>query len=179
MRSLACLILAPLCCQIGSSSPLYADDKPLAQGTKIDRIVIFKSKRLLQAWSQQQLLKQYKVSIGKGPAGPKLYAGDNRTPEGTYRISGRHRSKTYYLFLTLSYPNPTDRQQYIQAQKRGQIPRGAGIGGAVGIHGEHVGLTWLPHKWINWTRGCIALDNDEIEELYGAVVPGAKVVIHP
>lgn len=178
MRHLACLLFAPLCCQISGASPLYAD-KPILQKTKFDRLVIYKSRRLLQAWSRGRLLKKYTVSIGKGTAGPKLHHGDNRTPEGTYRISGRHRSKTYYLFLSLSYPNATDRRRYSQAKKLGLIPKGAGIGTAVGIHGEHVGLTWLPHKWVNWTRGCIALDNDEIEELYRAVIPGAEVVIHP
>lgn len=165
-----------LTCSSGSGAPF--DGRSLPK-TRIDRLVLYKSRHRLQAWSGKRLLKTYKVSIGKGSAGPKRHEGDDRTPEGTYRIDSRHHSKTYHRFLHISYPNKRDRAAYAKLRKQGRIPKGKGIGGAIGIHGEKRGFGWLPHKWFDWTRGCVAVDDDEIEELYRAVVQGAVILIHP
>jgi len=153
--------------------------RPLPPGEKVRRLVIYKSTHRLEAWSGKRLLKVYKVAIGSGGKGPKLYQGDNRTPEGTYRVAGRHRSRKYHLFLLLSFPNARDRARYRRNRRQGKIPRGRGIGSAVGIHGEKRGYAWLPHKWVDWTQGCVALDNKEIKELYRAVISRAKVEIFP
>lgn len=153
--------------------------KPLPRAKVVDHIVLYKGKNRLEAWQGGVLLKVYRAAVGKGGSGPKRYSGDNRTPEGRYHIAGRHRSRTYHRFLLISYPNARDRAAYRRARARGKIPAGRGIGSAVGIHGEKRGLSWLPHKLLDWTRGCVAVDNDEIEELYRAVKPRARVVIHP
>jgi murein L,D-transpeptidase YafK len=145
----------------------------------VDRIEVYKDKHVLEAWSKDELLKVYKIVIGKGRKGPKRYEGDNRTPEGRYRIDSRHRSKKFHRFLHLSYPNKSDRKGFRKDRKDGSVPAGAGIGGAVGIHGEKKGKEWLPHKLVDWTQGCIALDNDEIEELFRMVKKNADVIIHP
>ncbi len=133
----------------------------------------------MELWSQGRLLKTYRVVIGRGGAGPKRMEGDGKTPEGKYHIDSRHVSAHYHRFLHVSYPNDADRRFFTRAQKEGKLPPDAKIGGDIGIHGERRGLTWLPHKWIDWTQGCIALDNDEIEEIYPVVKPQAEVEILP
>lgn len=172
------LVCGPACTSVAQpKKPIYAH-KPLPRKEKVSRLVIRKGKKTMAAWSGKRLLKVYKVAYGKGD-GPKRMEGDNRTPEGTYHIAGRHRSKTFYKFMLLSYPNARDRRRFARLKRQKKIPKTARIGSAVGIHGEKKGATWLPHKLLNWTRGCIAVDNDEIDELYRAVKPKAKVEIHP
>ena len=145
----------------------------------IDKIVIYKGRHRLEAWAGARVVKAYRVAIGRGGAGPKRYEGDNKTPEGSYRVSRRFVSASFHRFLHLSYPNAEDRRAFARGQRDGSIPRGARIGGAIGIHGEKRGLRVLPHKWVDWTQGCIAVDNPEIEELYRAVKPMAVVEIRP
>jgi murein L,D-transpeptidase YafK len=163
----------------GASLRGLYDGRPLPAGARVDRLLILKGARRMQAWSGKTLLKIYRVALGLGGKGPKRYQGDSRTPEGRYRVAGRHHSRQFHRFLLLSYPNDADRRRYRRLRKLGKVPRGRGIGSAVGIHGEKRGFGWLPHKLINWTDGCIAVDDDEIEELYRAVKPGAPVVIRP
>jgi murein L,D-transpeptidase YafK len=144
----------------------------------VDRLVIHKGRRQMAAYRGQALLKVYRVAVGMGGAGPKRYAGDLRTPEGRYFIGGRHPSRRYHRFLLISYPNRKDRRRYRRLKRQGRIPPGRGIGSAVGIHGERRGFALLDHKLFDWTRGCVAVDDDEIEELYRSVVPRAAVIIH-
>ena len=151
---------------------------PLARGS-VDRIVIDKSDHTLEAWRGDRLLRRYTVAIGSGGEGPKRVEGDGRTPEGLYRIDRRHRSRSFHRFLHVSYPNADDRRAFRQAAQDGAIGPGARIGGDIGIHGEARGWEGAPHKAIDWTAGCVALDNDEIEELYAAVRDGAVVEIRP
>lgn len=160
------------------SGSVQADQAPLGRGT-VDRVVIRKAAHLLEAWSGEHLLRQYRVAIGAGGAGPKRAEGDNRTPEGRYRIDRRHRSRAFHRFLHVSYPSAEDRRAFREALRRGDLPRGARIGGDIGIHGEARGWEGAPHKSVDWTAGCVALDNDEIEELFAAVRPGAAVEILP
>jgi murein L,D-transpeptidase YafK len=146
---------------------------------RFDRLVIYKSRHRLEAWSGRRRVKVYRVALGRGSAGAKLREGDNRTPEGVYRVVRRFPSQAFHRFLLLSYPNQQDRAAFQRAQHEGAIPRSARIGGDIGIHGEKRGLRLLPHKWVDWTQGCIAVDNSEIDELYGAVVDNARVEIRP
>jgi len=159
------------------SGTVHAQE-PLAAGT-IDRLRVFKGKHRLEAWSGRRRLKVYRIAIGRGGEGHKRYEGDGRTPEGRYTIDRRYPSKRYHRFLHLSYPNAKDRAAFERARRAGKLPRGARIGGAIGIHGAKRGWRWLPHKWLDWTQGCIALDDDEAEELYRAAKKGAMVEILP
>ena len=145
----------------------------------IDRIVIYKGKHLMEAYSNDRLVKTYTVSIGRGGHGPKQVEGDQKTPEGIYRIDSRHVSETFHRFLHISYPNSEDRARFDRLKKEKRFPHFARIGGDVGIHGQRKGLGWLPHKWLDWTLGCVAVDNDEIEELYVTVKHGARCEIYP
>jgi murein L,D-transpeptidase YafK len=153
-------------------------DEPLSPGS-VDRIVIRKSAHVLEAYRGAELVRQYRVAIGSGGAGPKRVEGDGRTPEGRYKIDRRHLSRAFHRFLHVSYPNLDDRRAFREAQRSGALPRGTRIGGDIGIHGEARGWEGAPHKAFDWTAGCVALDNDEIEELFRAVRPGATVEITP
>lgn len=152
--------------------------RALPRGATIDRLVASKSEHRLEAWSRGVLLKTYPIAIGAGGMGPKVYEGDGRTPEGTYRIDRRHRSREFHRFLHVSYPNARDRQRYREARARGEVPEGAGIGGAIGVHGQPQNpFARLLGSAIDWTAGCIAVDDAAAEELYRAVVPNAVIEI--
>ena len=119
--------------------------------------------------------------FGQGGLGPKRWEGDLRTPEGSYRIDRRHRSRQFLRFLHVSYPNREDRRRYRRLSAEGTVPEGAGIGSAIGVHGQPqmamgglVGVLGL-----NWTAGCIAVRDREILDLYRAVVPNARIEITP
>lgn len=155
-----------------------ADEEPLPRGS-VDRLVIRKADHVLDAFAGDRLLRRYRVALGSGGAGPKRMEGDGRTPVGRYRIDRRSRSRAFHRFLHVSYPNAEDRRAYREARARGEIPRGTGIGGDIGIHGESRSWVGAPHKLVDWTAGCIALDDEEIEELFVAVRPNAVVVIEP
>jgi murein L,D-transpeptidase YafK len=146
---------------------------------RVDRLIIYKGRHRMEAWAGKRMVKVYRVAIGRGGAGAKLREGDNRTPEGSYRMVQRRVSAAFHRFLLLSYPSSADRAAFRKAQREGTIPRSARIGGDIGVHGEKKGLRLLPHKWVDWTQGCVAVDNDEIEELYATVVDHARVDILP
>jgi murein L,D-transpeptidase YafK len=158
-----------------SSAPAASDAE-----LRIDRIVVHKGARRMDAFDRGALVRTYAIAIGGGGPGAKLYEGDRRTPEGTYRIDSRHRSAAYHRFLHISYPSAEDRRRHRAARRDGIVPRGVGVGGDVGIHGSPRGLTLLaPSARDAWTDGCIAVTNQEIEELFDALIEDAIVVIGP
>jgi murein L,D-transpeptidase YafK len=138
-----------------------------------DRIIIVKSERTMTLLRQGKVLKTYKVALGHQPRGRKVQAGDNRTPEGEYIIDLRNAHSQFHLSLRISYPNPADRER---ARKLGVDP-----GGAIMIHGLPAAYAWLgpAHRQTDWTLGCIAVTNPEIEEIWKMVPLGTKVEIKP
>lgn len=141
--------------------------------SKIDKLVVIKSKRQLLAYSHDRLLKTYRVSLGNSPVGPKQVEGDGKTPEGHYHIDSRNARSQYYKNLGISYPNAADKRRAAQA---GYAP-----GDAIKIHGLPNGLDWLGrlHRWHDWTAGCIAVTNQEIDELYEYTPLGTPIEIKP
>lgn len=136
-------------------------------GPMVDRIQIHKSKGVMQLFSGTKLLKTYDFELGFAPEGHKQIEGDGRTPEGAYRIDRRNPNSRFHLSLGISYPN---RRDWEVARAMGKSP-----GGDIFIHGtpdEYVGET-------DWTWGCVAISNDEIEEMYAMVADGALVLIVP
>ncbi len=151
-------------------------DAPL----RIDRLVVHKAARQMEAFFRGVRVRSFHVAIGGGALGAKMHAGDRRTPEGSYRIDSRHRSDTFHRFLHVSYPNAADRRRFQAARRARQVPPAARIGGEIGVHGEPRGLSLLaPNVRDAWTDGCIAVANTEIEALYAAVVPNAVIEILP
>jgi len=138
---------------------------------EVDRILIDKSARTLALMSGGKTLKTYRsIKLGDAPRGHKQFEGDEKTPEGEYRIDGRNGGSRYHLSLRISYPNAADREY---ARRAGRSP-----GGDIFIHGQPNGsaLERLP---FDWTDGCIALSNAEIEELWKQVKVGTRVTIQP
>ncbi|MEM9071082.1 MAG: L,D-transpeptidase family protein [Myxococcota bacterium] len=172
--------LALLAACAGSFALRNASADPITPSTRIDRIVVDKDARTMEVFRGSQLIKRYRVAIGRGGDGHKGWEGDGITPEGVYRIDRRHRSTNFHRFLHISYPNRADRRRYRQRLRRGEVPEDdqglpVGIGGAIGIHGTG-GHDWVPHGFRS-TAGCVLVNDDEAEELYRAVVPGATIEI--
>lgn len=150
----------------------YPED-PLPQNIQVDKIVVYKSKRKLLAYSNEQLVKTYKISLGREPVGDKEFEGDKKTPEGIYTINDKNPNSGYHKNLGISYPDKTDLEH---AKRLGKPP-----GGDVKIHGlrNKTGFIGKFHRWHDWTLGCIAVTNDEIDELYRAVEVWTVIEIKP
>lgn len=146
---------------------------PLPDGVRADRVVVEKSRRTLTLYAQGRPLKRYDIALGRSPLGPKRREGDGKTPEGRYRIDHRKADSGYYRALHVSYPSPAD----------AAAARAAGVsaGGAIMIHGLRNGLGWVGrlHRVMDWTLGCIAVTNPQMDELWRAVPDGTPIEIRP
>lgn len=140
---------------------------------KPDSIVVLKQKHEMCVYRNKELLKVYKVALGLEPTGAKQYEGDMRTPEGVYFINNKNEHSLYHKSLGISYPAAKDR---VTAQKLGRRP-----GGDIKIHGLPNGQGYVGelHRLKDWTHGCIALTDQEIDELYSHVAVGTPVNILP
>ena len=146
---------------------------PLPSHSVADRIVVMKSARELRLMHNGELVKMFKIALGGNPVGPKERQGDSRTPEGTYTISGRNAKSKFHLSLRVSYPTA---EQAARARKLGYSP-----GGDIFIHGlpNGWGAVGKGHLLRDWTDGCIAVTDTEIEEIWRAVPNGTAVEIRP
>ncbi|HUD55743.1 MAG TPA: L,D-transpeptidase family protein [Terracidiphilus sp.] len=158
---------------LGVGAPSSTADETAAPVKKADRIVIVKSERTLTLMSGGKVLKTYKVALGGDPVGPKVKVGDKKTPEGMYVIDSKNAKSRFHLALHISYPNTDDRAR---ARKLGVSP-----GGGVEIHGLESKYAWVGslHRQVNWTAGCIAVTNPEIDEIWPLVPVGTPVEIRP
>jgi tetratricopeptide (TPR) repeat protein len=138
-----------------------------------DKILIEKKERRLMLLSRGEVLKTYKIALGGNPIGPKERRGDNKTPEGTYIVDSRNKDSGYHLSLHISYPNEKDKKR---ARELGVSP-----GGDIMIHGIKNGFSWLgdSHTEVDWTKGCIAVTDEEIEEIDKLAPNGTIVEIRP
>jgi outer membrane protein assembly factor BamD (BamD/ComL family) len=138
-----------------------------------DKVLIEKKERRLTLLSKGEVIKTYKIALGGDPVGPKVRQGDNKTPEGTYIIDSRNNNSEYHLSLHISYPNEKDK---MRAKELGVSP-----GGDIMIHGIKNGFAWVGtlHAGIDWTKGCIAVTDEEMEEIYKLVPNGTIVEIRP
>lgn len=146
---------------------------PLPASAKADRIVVHKAARELVLFADGRELKRYRVSLGGQPVGAKRQEGDERTPEGTYRVDYRKADSSFHLALHVSYP---DQQDVVRARQAGVDP-----GGLIMIHGLPNRLPFLGrlHRLVDWTNGCIAVTNPEIEQIWSLVDTGTPVEIEP
>ena len=133
---------------------------PLPAETRIDRILVEKSARRLSIFRDGKKLKDYRVALGRNPVGAKEQEGDMKTPEGFYWIDWRNPESDYHLALHVSYPSDEDNTR--------AAARGVNAGFDIMIHGIRNGGGWIGafHRMQDWTAGCIALTDEEIEELY-------------
>jgi murein L,D-transpeptidase YafK len=160
---------------IGGPVQAAPNDVAMLTPLKADRMVVLKGERRLVLMRGDRVLKVYTVALGRYPKGHKTREGDAKTPEGTYTVDYRLDSdrSRFYRALHISYPNKRD---VANARRRGVDP-----GGQIMIHG-------LPTRWsakdvghprIDWTQGCIALTNREMDEIWKMVADGTQIEIHP
>lgn len=141
-------------------------EPPQYAGPAVTRIQVFKEQRVMQLLGSQNLLKSYKFDLGFEPRGHKLHEGDGRTPEGAYQINRRNPNSRFYLSLGISYPNIND---VARARAMGVSP-----GGDIFIHGT-------PQPFMgqrDWTWGCIAVQDQEMDEIYAMVQTGTQIFIY-
>ncbi len=140
---------------------------------KADAILILKKDHTLQLFAAGKVIRTYKVALGRGGLAAKEREGDARTPEGHYIIDSRNAASHYHKALHVSYPNVEDRAR---AAKLGVPP-----GGAIMIHGLPNGMAWIgaAHRLYDWTLGCIAVTDEEIDEIWNLVPDGTPVEIRP
>jgi murein L,D-transpeptidase YafK len=134
---------------------------------RADQIVVNKPRREMLLLRGNVILRSYRIALGREPVGHKQCEGDGRTPEGRYRIDRRNPKSRYYLALHISYPNAEDTER----------ARAAGVepGGDIMIHGLKDGEL----REGDWTQGCIAVTDQEMDEIWGLVPEGTVIVIEP
>jgi murein L,D-transpeptidase YafK len=139
----------------------------------VDRVVVLKKERTLELLSGGKVIKSYKVALGGNPLGPKTRQGDHKTPEGVYVLDSRNSHSQFHKAIHISYPHARDRAA---ARAKGVSP-----GGDVFVHGLPNGYGWVggSHRMKDWTDGCIAVTNQEIEEIWKAVADGTPIEIRP
>jgi murein L,D-transpeptidase YafK len=141
--------------------------------TRADHVIVVKGQRTLTLLSQGKVLRSYKVALGGTPIGAKEQQGDHKTPEGHYILDRRNPKSRFYKSIHVSYPNEQDRHSASQ--------RGVSAGGDIMIHGLPNGFGWLgaTHRAHDWTDGCIAVTNAEMDEIWELVPDGTPIEIRP
>ena len=140
-------------------------------GVQADKVFVDKSERILQLMHDGKVLKTYRIALGDNPVGHKQVQGDERTPTGRYTLDYKNENSIAYRSIHISYPNAADRAH---AAKLGASP-----GGDIMIHGQMNGfghLAWL-NQQRDWTDGCIAVSNEEMDEIMAAVAVGVPIEI--
>ena len=174
--------LKPICLIVGIVALCAFSAIPLAAGEAhhksvapemADRIVVEKSSRTMKLLHGERILKTYKIALGTEPVGAKQKHGDHKTPEGDYVIDSKNAHSQFHLALHISYPNAADRAR---AHKLRVSP-----GGDVMIHGLPPAYAYLGsrHRESDWTDGCVAVTDSEIEEIWNLVPVGTQVQIRP
>ncbi|HBM51112.1 L,D-transpeptidase family protein [Marinobacter sp. UBA3607] len=145
----------------------------LADHFEITQVVVNKGERRLHLLSGDRKVRSYRISLGDNPVGHKLYEGDSRTPEGDYTLDWRNPESNFYKSIHISYPSPKDREL---AQAWGLDP-----GGSIMIHGlpNDVGDMAFAYVGLDWTEGCIAVTNEEMDEIWALVNDGTPIRIMP
>jgi murein L,D-transpeptidase YafK len=138
-----------------------------------DRVVVLKKERTLQLVNRGKVVKTYKIALGGDPVGPKTRQGDHKTPEGTYVLDFRNTHSQFHKAIHISYPSDRDRAA---ARAKGFSP-----GGDVFVHGLPNGFGYVgaAHRLKDWTDGCIAMTNEEIDEIWKSVADGTPIEIRP
>jgi murein L,D-transpeptidase YafK len=141
--------------------------------SKADSVVVVKSERTLTLFSQGKILRTYKVALGGAPVGAKEQQGDHKTPEGHYILDRRNPNSRFYKSIHVSYPNDQDKRRAAQ--------RGVSAGGDIMIHGLPNGFGWLgaTHRARDWTDGCVAVTDAEMDEIWELVPDGTSIEIRP
>jgi murein L,D-transpeptidase YafK len=167
-------------------APAQIERKPLTLPVEKPRIVVRKADRKLEFYSDQTLLRTYQVGLGFNPVPDKKQEGDGATPEGDFYVFVKNNRSAYYLSLGVSYPNVEDAERGLRdglitkaqynsileaTKKKTAPPQYTKLGGLIYIHGNGASR--------DWTWGCVALENEDMKELFDAVAVGTPVTILP
>ncbi len=169
-----------------SDEPEVVEQVPIEDPIDAPKIIVWKSERRLDLYDGEEVVKSYRIGLGFAPEGDKEREGDGRTPEGEYYICQKNPHSSFHLSIGMSYPNIKDAtggirrgiitqdeyENIVNAIENGrQPPWNTALGGEIFIHGSG--------SQSDWTLGCIALDNEDIEELYEVIPVGTVVVVNP
>jgi murein L,D-transpeptidase YafK len=168
------IVLLVICLvAVGLAAAAYLNVNPLPHGAMADRILVEKAARKLTLFQNGHALKSYSVALGRAPVGAKEFEGDQRTPEGIYTVDFHKADSDYHRALHISYPEQHDID-------RAAI-QGSSAGSDIMIHGLPNGRGWIGrfHRRADWTAGCIAVADFEIEEIYRAVPDGTPIELRP
>jgi murein L,D-transpeptidase YafK len=173
LKPLLIFLLILCVAAIGVWAAAYLNLHPLPPDAVADRVVVEKSARRLTLLRGKTGLKTYRVALGRAPTGAKEYEGDQRTPEGIYSIDFHKPDSDYHLALHISYPEQHDIDR--------AAAEGLSAGSDIMIHGLPNGRGWIGrfHRRSDWTAGCIAVTDFEIEEIFRAVPDGTPIEIRP
>ena len=144
-----------------------------ASAKTIDSVLVKKSERTLQLLSEGTVIKKYDISLGANPVGRKQQEGDGKTPEGKYILDYKKENSSFFRAIHISYPNEQDKER----AKRAHVDPG----GFIMIHGQKNGFGWFARivQEFDWTDGCIAVTNSEMEEIWTLVKVGTPIEIRP
>lgn len=165
------------------SSTVPAAERPLAviidslrleAGTM--RFRVDKSERSFDVFVNDSLVKTYRCVLGEKPEGDKFHQGDRKTPEGSYTFRSKRVHPQWHKFIWVDYPNAESWRRYNERKRLGLIPEGKDIGGEIGIHGVPEGMDHWIDTGADWTWGCIAMKNADVDEIYPYIIPGTTVI---
>lgn len=160
----------------GTAQPLAASELPMSamkETPEVSEVLVRKEERRLYLLAGDQVVRSYRIGLGDNPSGHKLYEGDERTPEGEYILDWRNPDSDFYKSIHISYPNNQDREL---ASAWGLDP-----GGSIMIHGLPTGVGDMAFAYLglDWTDGCIAVSNEEMDEIWQLVADGTPIRIVP
>lgn len=181
-----------LAAAIAAGAGAEGSGEPDGPCSRVEWVEVHKEARSLRAWCDDGNRIEMPVALGRSPQGTKRLRGDDRTPEGAYRIAGPARASRFHRFLPIDFPSRADAaegladgrigeavyRRILGAHRRGALPpQHTALGGHLGLHGQ--GPRWrdAPPR-LDWTHGCIAVGDEEIEALAGRVEPGTPVYIY-
>ncbi len=142
-------------------------------GVRVDRVVVYKQQRKLLLLSHGKEIRSYKIALGSQAVGPKTRQGDHRTPEGIYVLDAKNPNSHFYKAFHISYPNSKD----VAAARK----LGVSAGGDIMLHGLGKEYAWVgkAHVLHDWTDGCVAVTNEEMDEMWKMVRIGTPIEIKP
>lgn len=175
MKKVALLLFTLIVCGGFFHQAIKHDEPEVNKGPLLqaDKVLVYKSERKLHLMKAGEIFRTYSIAIGDNPVGHKEQKGDEKTPEGKYTLDWRNSNSICYKSIHISYPNKADK---LWAQKKGVSP-----GGDIMIHGILNGYEWVgkDHVKQDWTDGCIAVSNEEMDEIWKSVRNGTPIEIKP
>jgi murein L,D-transpeptidase YafK len=140
------------------------------------RFHVVKSRRVFHVIANGDTLCTYPCVLGERPEGDKQMQGDRRTPEGVFGFRSKRMHDKWHAFVWVDYPNAESWRRFRERQRKGIVPTGADIGGEIGIHGVPEGMDHWIVQGVDWTWGCIALRNTDLDEIYPHIRPGRTTI---